>query len=497
MRVRSQVKARSSNFLGSRAAVLVLIGSVSGCGYSAATAPPLAESNGPNQPASGPHECSEHCQRKAIAMARAHLGLDPEPRKQDESEDIGAVFRTMAESGPKESTITEVAVADLLDDLKHGLAMPAILADPTGHFHVLLGGVASNGRTLYQLVHGTSGIALLPETAFSAAKFPRAWKLSRKGEGVPLRIGTGLLRANTLDYNFGSVMPFEKLTHRFSFTNVGKRPLVFGRPNTSCGCTTTSAVEDAVLEPGETKELTVVIATTNTPWVRQSVLLPLIEPTTNSSREVLLTLYGSQVLFKNLTPGAIDFGVVVPGRSYSRTLTVEETAADRYLVARIDTGSLPLTWTCAYSDDKSKGLRLSKITLGLRLGDERPGKHSGMLQLKTDSRFSPDVPVPVSFEVAPQISVIPARLALGELPVGVSQRRVIQLKSADGRPIRVKLKAIPPEASVKLDPKADHVDLVVTINLRTAGVWLDAILADVETESHHELIEIKCVAKAS
>src|SRR5215467_5010603 len=39
------------------------------------------------------------------------------------------------------------------------------------------------------------------------------------------------------EYNFGTIKQGESMTHLFSFTNVGKEPLIISSASGSCGCT--------------------------------------------------------------------------------------------------------------------------------------------------------------------------------------------------------------------------------------------------------------------
>lgn len=58
------------------------------------------------------------------------------------------------------------------------------------------------------------------------------------------------------EYDFGTIMQGEKLTHVFVFTNEGKSDLVIQSANASCGCTT-STPPKAPIKPGEKGEIRV------------------------------------------------------------------------------------------------------------------------------------------------------------------------------------------------------------------------------------------------
>ena len=58
------------------------------------------------------------------------------------------------------------------------------------------------------------------------------------------------------EYDFGTVMQGERLSHTFVFTNTGKSDLIISSAHASCGCTT-STPPKAPIKPGETSEIKV------------------------------------------------------------------------------------------------------------------------------------------------------------------------------------------------------------------------------------------------
>jgi hypothetical protein len=221
------------------------------------------------------------------------------------------------------------------------------------------------------------------------------------------------------------------------------------------------------------------------------VYFKLMEPETNSSRQVLFSMYGSQTIFKSVVPRTIDFGVVQPETSHSQSLSVTETSLDRFAIKRIESSTPSLDWTIQ-SLDAGNSLRRYKVTFTLHVGDQPAGRQSQIVHVITDSRFSPDIEVPITFDVAPRVSVVPSVIALGEVPVGEARKHLIRIKSAIGRPFEVKLKNVPPEATCRLEKKADCVELIVTINLPTVGLWQKNIVVNVISDSHEDVVEIKC-----
>lgn len=64
------------------------------------------------------------------------------------------------------------------------------------------------------------------------------------------------IKFDHLTYDFGTVYEGEKMSHSFTFTNVGEAPLLISSTSASCGCTT-SSVSKAPFKPGETGSIEV------------------------------------------------------------------------------------------------------------------------------------------------------------------------------------------------------------------------------------------------
>ena|SRR5689334_7303572 len=58
-------------------------------------------------------------------------------------------------------------------------------------------------------------------------------------------------------YDFGDIRQGEKVEHTFSFTNVGKEPLIITNVTTQCGCTTPKGWPRDPVMPGAKGEITI------------------------------------------------------------------------------------------------------------------------------------------------------------------------------------------------------------------------------------------------
>jgi len=251
-------------------------------------------------------------------------------------------------------------------------------------------------------------------------------------------------------------------------------------------------MNDAVLKPGQSTSVAVELTSSNVASMRQYVYFKVTEAETNTSRPVMLSIFGSQTIFKSVVPRYLDFGVVQPESAHSQSVSITESPLDRFTITKIDSSAAPLLGCTVENLETGNGLHRYKVTFKLDVGDQPAGKRQQLVHVITDSRFSPDVVVLVTFDVTPRVSVVPSVIALGEAPVGESRTQVIRFQSATGRPFEVNLKSVPTEATCHLEKKGDCVELTVTINLPTEGLWQKNILVNVASDSHEDVMEIPC-----
>ena len=81
--------------------------------------------------------------------------------------------------------------------------------------------------------------------------------VTAEGGNVSVRDENGpKIEFKETEYDFGTVMQGERLSHTFVFTNTGKSDLIISSAHASCGCTT-STPPKAPIKPGETSEIKV------------------------------------------------------------------------------------------------------------------------------------------------------------------------------------------------------------------------------------------------
>ena len=373
---------------------------------------------------------------------------------------------------------------------------PTVLAHKNGHLHLIVGALDADGHLMYQLVHGDMPVSLVSEAQLLRAGFQEAWQFEGKeGAGVPVHVGTATLELDRLWHNFGEVSTDDKLECTFHLRNTGNKTVVVDKPFTSCSCTVPSLVEKTELASGETLDLKITTDVPGSPSVRESIRLTFYEKGTGVSREVDLNILGSRRELVQITPSRVDFGMVVPGKSYSRTLRLVELPTDRFVLEGVDAGSLPMT--CEIEEvDNANGLRAYRLHLNLSVEQsETAGEHVSELLLALDGHAREQVKIPVRFEVESSVKAIPSAVALGTVKVGESCEGRVQLVSRNDVDLTILDCEAPEGCSVEVDRGASPPELIVKVQLAESGIWRGVIRSRVLSSSGDEQsIEIKCAA---
>lgn len=442
-----------------------------------------------------PADCSATCISTIGALARAELGLDPAWPDHTIPTDAKKLLSMLREAAKSvDSSIQAVPVEEVLSNMVASTIPPVVLVSRDDHLCLLLGAIDVDGELMYQLLHGDSAVTLATKAKLLKAGFKEAWRLKGKGAGVPIEVGTSCeLLVNRVLHNFGEVKPDESLHCKFQLTNTGLGTIIVDKPRTSCGCTTTDLSKARKLRPGETTDVEVFVQSKGSPSMEESVVLTAFEQDSSIPRHQELLLLGCQRPLMAVVPSSIDFGTVVPGEAYYRTVRMNEVDTDEFTVTRVDSGKVPITHEVVEAQN-ADGLSTYRIQLGLKVDHKWVGKQLGELTIATSSRFRPQLKIPVRFEVQPNVRVEPSVMAFGAVKAGrISQQRV-QIVSRDAEAPRVQVVSVPKECSVKIAEESLSSALIATVQLNRVGVWQDSIKVQVANSKGKEAIEINCTA---
>jgi hypothetical protein len=262
-------------------------------------------------------------------------------------------------------------------------------------------------------------------------------------------------------HDFGRVPRGAQLTHRFPLTNIYAAELEITNIRTSCGCVTVtpgtknlkskqSSYIDVFMDARKfTGPKTISIYITVGPEYTSTAVLKV---SANSRADVVFN------------PGQVRFGVVAQGQTPKQVLDVEYAGVLAWKVTQVVTSGAPVDVTLEelYRRPGQVGYRLT-VTLK---ADAPAGPLLHQLQLKTNDKESPLLPVLVEGTVQAFLSVAPAVVALGEMQVNEAKSQRVIIRGS--KPFRVVgIDGTGDGISVPLPAKAGTVH-VLTIRCRPA-----------------------------
>jgi hypothetical protein len=232
-------------------------------------------------------------------------------------------------------------------------------------------------------------------------------------------------------HDFGSVPRGAQLLHRFTITNIYAVRLEITEIKSGCGCVSASA-STRVLEPRQSATIEVTMDARRFTGPKSVVVRVTVGPEYVSSAELKVTANSrADVVFN---PGEVSFGTVSRGQSPSQTVDVEYAGILAWQVSEVVTKDAPVDCTLKelYRRPGQVGYQI-KVTL-------KPDAPTGALKheifLKTNDPASPLVPLLVEATVQAPLTVTPAAHKLGEVKVGETLTRRIQV--AGTKPFRIK-----------------------------------------------------------
>lgn len=444
-----------------------------------------------------PSCCAVQCIHTTLTMARAELRLDPTKSESQPHSDLDAVLDSLVQQGEDiGSTIARVPVEEVLDDLSEGPNRPSVLVHSTGHLYILLGTIRVSDRLLCQVVHGKSPISLVSPQVLKDEAFRKAWKFVRSEDAwVPLRVGSTMIEIDRLWHNYGEVLPDSNLECTFHLRNTGNVAVVLDRPFTSCNCTVPHMQDKTELRPGSVLDVTLRTKPPNSPSLRQPILLTLYERGTGTPRHVTLEVLGTHQKPMEIIPPHVDFGEVIPGHAYSRTVRLVEFPTDRFALKSVDVGALPLTYTVEKTNSPH-GLRTYRVHLQLVPHQEDTvGRHGSEIVLIPDGQTSTPVTIPVLYAVVSSVTVVPSAVAFGTLNVGEPSERKVTFVSREGNSLTVHECHVPNGCVAEVTYGFDGPELILRLQLDKPGIWEGVIRARVGSSLRHDRwFDIKCAA---
>jgi hypothetical protein len=222
-------------------------------------------------------------------------------------------------------------------------------------------------------------------------------------------------------HDFGSVPRGLQLYHRFRFTNPFAAELQIVNTRVSCSCI--SVVPGVkTLKPHQSSYIDVFMDTRKFTGPNSASIYITVGPRYVSTAALKVSVRTRADVI--LTPGEANFGVVSQGQTATETIAVEYTGSFPWKVTGVVASGAPLavTWAERYRRPGEVGYR---VTVTLK-AEAPAGPLHHLVQLRTNDRECPILPILVEGTVRAPLTVAPAVVSLGDLQVKeVKTQRVV------------------------------------------------------------------------
>jgi len=263
------------------------------------------------------------------------------------------------------------------------------------------------------------------------------FRLALAAVGVVATLGSAA--ANPADlfpekvHDFGPTPRGPVVVHYFRFTNTTNQTLTLGQPRVSCGCVSAS-VSQFTVAPGQTAA---VIAQMNTNRAGPAgvlkavtVYVPFVAP---SPTEVALRV---QAVIRDdliLSPDTINLGTVRRGQAAAGTARVTFTSDPNWQITEATSSG---AFVRAEVKQESRNGSMVTYAVTASLDKDCPaGYWIADVTLKTSNPAVATVRIPVVVTVTPPVTVNPAALEFGDMPLGSPGERRVVIQS--GTPFRI------------------------------------------------------------
>jgi len=227
-------------------------------------------------------------------------------------------------------------------------------------------------------------------------------------------------------HDFGTVARGAATEHLFWFTNHSGSDIHVLGVRTSCGCTTPSVVHSTV-KNGEQGAIRAVFNTRSFTGQRSATITVVFDRPRYAEAQLYVRGYiRRDVVFQ---PSSVDFGTVREGETAERVVAIEYAGRNDWQIAA---GRVP----CPYLSVETRQTKRSAGRVGyqlvVRLGAEAPaGALDTELTLETNDSRGNQVPLTVTGQIVPPLSVSPALLFMGDVRGGQEFKARLVVRAAE------------------------------------------------------------------
>jgi hypothetical protein len=268
-----------------------------------------------------------------------------------------------------------------------------------------------------------------------------------------------------LSKDFGSVPRGPSLQHPFRIKNNTKSTITISGVRPSCHVCSSASILKSTLEPGEETAVVVTMDTTKFSGVKTiTVYVNFSQP---SYEEVRLWVQANGRDDISFSPDTIAFGKTKRGTAPSASTTVTFLGQPQAQITEAKCESNYIQAT--FKEVKREGSEVGyQLTAKLR-SDAPVGKWFSDVWVKTNIAAMPKVRVPLTVEIESALSLSPASVALGTVPMGGEAERRIILKGV--KPFKISsIKGEDEQITVKDNSSESKQVHVLTVSLKASKV---------------------------
>jgi len=261
-------------------------------------------------------------------------------------------------------------------------------------------------------------------------------------------------------WDFGTVEQGQKVEHVFRLSNRGSGVLRIDHVKSSCGCTV-AVVSARDVAPGGDGRVTVTLDTGRMAGRTSKVVT--VYTSDPDAAVVSLALTGQVLADLLATPNALYLGKVRRGEPVSREVLVTPGRQDESSVVTAVEHSNPALHASLDARADGAGQRIV-VTLDR---DTPLGRFNDTLTLRTTSRRTPVITVPVFGSIDGDVIVLPPQVTFGVTHAGGAPERELYIRNRSARALTVTRVDVPSDvATYDLKAVEEGQEYRLTIRLR-------------------------------
>lgn len=270
-------------------------------------------------------------------------------------------------------------------------------------------------------------------------------------------------------YNFGASDIPKRYRAEVPLSSLSRETLSLRNPQVSCSCVNATIEGGTTLPPNSTTHLAIEMLPFSGHGQFQHVDLR-VSRNGGGTQTARIYLFASCPDVTEIVPNAIDFGVIAwRSPAVYRMITIRESLADRFDIVDVsfkqsqsNSDASMFNGVCATVSQKEvlHDRWCHRIDMALDIVRVPVGSHEGVLMIKTTSRRTPVLSVPIHFERNAPLT-LPKAISHGIMTSGVQFEKRLPVRICTTDAIELEVDDSEDSVHLALLPQDDHVALLV------------------------------------